>query len=243
LIYLNTVIFIWILGVSIHRNILRQFPPQSSSVLHNHIPSYHVTEAYRFLSVGTQTGLLVSHHAVRRLGNMKRISHLFWISLKGNQQDVTFSRSLSISSTIAAGSSIGLTIPDAVCTTLCSRWWAEEPHETCRAIYRNKWIEETLHLVGCTLEIYLRCTDIWMSNILHFFCNIRRIVGFTVRPLRPLQIYLIAVKVGLRAMLRFVTTLFFFLLEQQTTKHFPDILIVLSSARFSNESVNTSYRL
>ena len=44
----------------------------------------------------------------------------------------------SISSTIAAGSSIGLTIPDAVCTVLCSWWWAEEPPETYRAIYRNK---------------------------------------------------------------------------------------------------------
>jgi len=44
----------------------------------------------------------------------------------------------SISSMIAAGSSIGLTIPDAVRTALCSRWWAEEPPETFRAIYRNK---------------------------------------------------------------------------------------------------------
>jgi len=43
-----------------------------------------------------------------------------------------------ISSTIAAASSIGLTIPDAVCTLLCSWWWAERPPETCRAIYRNK---------------------------------------------------------------------------------------------------------
>ena len=41
-------------------------------------------------------------------------------------------------SMIAAGSSIGLTIPDAVCTVLCSWWWAEEPPKTCRAIYRNK---------------------------------------------------------------------------------------------------------
>ena len=57
--------------------------------------------------------------------------------LKYNQQDATFSRSIyfykllymfhvdeielrSISSTIAAGSSIGLTILDAVCTVLCS---------------------------------------------------------------------------------------------------------------------------
>jgi len=71
----------------------------------------------------------------------------------------------SISSTIPASSSIGLTIPDAVCTVLCSWWWAEEPPETCRAIYRNKQIEKTSHLLGCTLEIYLRCTDIWTSNL------------------------------------------------------------------------------
>ena len=60
----------------------------------------------------------------------------------------------SISSTIAAGSNNGLTIPDAVYSVLCSWWWVEEPPETCRAIYRNKWIEKTLLLVGCTLEIY-----------------------------------------------------------------------------------------
>jgi len=65
----------------------------------------------------------------------------------------------SISSTIAASNSIGLTIPDAVCTVLCSWWWAEELPETCRAIYRYKQIEKTLHLVGCTLEMYLRCRD------------------------------------------------------------------------------------
>jgi hypothetical protein len=33
----------------------------------------------------------------------------------------------SISSTIAAGCSIGLTIPDAVCTALCSWWWNAVP--------------------------------------------------------------------------------------------------------------------
>ena len=60
-----------------------------------------------------------------------------------------------ISSTIAAGSSIGLTIPDAVCTVFCSWWWAEELPETCRAVYRNKQIEKTLHLVGCTFETEL----------------------------------------------------------------------------------------
>jgi len=43
-----------------------------------------------------------------------------------------------ISSTTAAGSSTGLTIPDALCTVLCSWWWAEEQPETCRAIYRSK---------------------------------------------------------------------------------------------------------
>jgi hypothetical protein len=71
----------------------------------------------------------------------------------------------SISSTIAAGSSIGLTISDAVCTVLCSWWWAEETPETCRASYGNKQIEKMLLLVGCTLEIHLRCTNIWTSNL------------------------------------------------------------------------------
>ena len=71
----------------------------------------------------------------------------------------------SISSMIAADSSIVLTIPDAVYTGLCSWWWAEEPPETCRAICRNKLMENTLHLVGRTLEICLRCTDMWTSKI------------------------------------------------------------------------------
>jgi hypothetical protein len=68
-------------------------------------------------------------------------------------------------------------------------------------------------------------------------------VGFTLRPLRPLQFHLMAVKLGLKAVLEFATTLFFFLLEQQTTKKYPDILMVPSSARISNVSVNKSYRL
>jgi hypothetical protein len=38
----------------------------------------------------------------------------------------------SISSTIAASSSIGLTIPNAVRRILCSWWWAEKPPETCK---------------------------------------------------------------------------------------------------------------
>jgi len=116
------------------------------------------------------------------------------ISLKYNQQDATFSRSIYFYKLLytfqavppfiirstklyiqrqvllnqyccsAAGSSIGLTIPDAARTVLCSYWWAEEPPETCRAIYRNKQIEKTLNLLGSTLEIYLRCTDIWTSK-------------------------------------------------------------------------------
>ena len=45
--------------------------------------------------------------------------------------------------------SLQLTIPEAVCTVMCSWWWAEEPPETSRAS-----IEETLHLVGCNLELY-----------------------------------------------------------------------------------------
>ena len=51
---------------------------------------------------------------------------------------LSWMRCNSICSTWAASSSTGLTIPDVVCTVLCSWWWAEEPPETCRAIYRNK---------------------------------------------------------------------------------------------------------
>jgi hypothetical protein len=72
----------------------------------------------------------------------------------------------SILSTIASGSGIGLTIPDTVCSVLCSWWWAEEPPEACRTIYRNKRVEKTLRLVGYTLEIHLRYTDIWTSNLI-----------------------------------------------------------------------------
>jgi hypothetical protein len=55
-----------------------------------------------------------------------------------------------------------LTIPEALCTIVCSWWWAEEPLETCRtSVEINK---EKLHLVGSNLELYLRCTDIWMSK-------------------------------------------------------------------------------
>ena len=72
---------------------------------------------------------------------------------------------------IAAGSSIGLTIPDAVRTVLCPRWWAEEPPETCREIYRNKRIEKTLHLVGCTLQI----SSIYLNNFMTW-CSGREIL-------------------------------------------------------------------
>jgi len=82
----------------------------------------------------------------------------------------------SMSSRIGAGSSIGLTIPDAICTILCSWWWAEEPPETCREIYRNKYIEETLYHVGCTLEIhwpcYVFCSACSEKVILHKLCHI-----------------------------------------------------------------------
>jgi len=36
--------------------------------------------------------------------------------------------------------SLQLTIPEAVCTVMCSWWWAEEPPQTCRASVKiNKW--------------------------------------------------------------------------------------------------------
>ena len=56
------------------------------------------------------------------------------ISLEYNQQDATFSRSIYL-------------------YKLLYMFQAEEPPETCRAIWRNKQIEKTLHLAGCTLEM------------------------------------------------------------------------------------------
>ena len=55
-----------------------------------------------------------------------------------------------------------LTIPEALCTVLCSWWWAEEPPERASVEIIN---QETLHLVGYNLEIYLPCMDIWMSKL------------------------------------------------------------------------------
>ena len=48
---------------------------------------------------------------------------------------------------------VWLTIPEAVCTVVCSWWWAEEPPETCRASVEIINYE-TLHIVGCNLELY-----------------------------------------------------------------------------------------
>jgi hypothetical protein len=53
-----------------------------------------------------------------------------------------------------ASDSIVFKIPDSAREVLSSWWWAEEMPETCRAIYRNQYIKKTLHLVGCTLEMF-----------------------------------------------------------------------------------------
>jgi hypothetical protein len=54
----------------------------------------------------------------------------------------------SISSTVAASSSIGLTIPEAVWTVMCSWWWAEEPPETCTASVK---INKSRSVASCWL--------------------------------------------------------------------------------------------
>ena len=58
-------------------------------------------------------------------------------------------------------------IPDALRAVLSSWWWTEKPSETCTPPYRNKINCETLHLVGCTLRMYSRCTDLWMLKKKH----------------------------------------------------------------------------
>ena len=41
-----------------------------------------------------------------------------------------------------------VTIPDAVCTVMCSWWWAEEPPETCRA---SVGINKSRNVASCWL--------------------------------------------------------------------------------------------
>jgi len=56
-----------------------------------------------------------------------------------------------ISSTIATGNSTGLTIPDSVCTVLCSWWWAEERPET----YMEQFIEINKSRKCCILLVVI----------------------------------------------------------------------------------------
>jgi hypothetical protein len=71
-----------------------------------------------------------------------------------------------------------LTIPDAVCTVLCSWWWAEEPPETCRAIYRNKYIEKTLLLFGCILRYTCDARNRSVKKTMPELLNIRNFKSF-----------------------------------------------------------------
>jgi len=67
-----------------------------------------------------------------------------------------------ISSTVAASSSIGLTIPESVCTFMCSWWWTEEPPDIYKASVKiNKFKNICLLLV--VINNYIRTN--WLMNI------------------------------------------------------------------------------
>jgi len=80
------------------------------------------------------------------------------ISLKYNQQDATFSQSIYFYKLLYMFQAVP---PPIIRSTklyiqrqvLSNQYCCLLP-ETCRAIYRNKWIEKTLYLVGCTLEMF-----------------------------------------------------------------------------------------
>ena len=78
------------------------------------------------------------------------------------------------SSTIAAGSSNGLTSArNCKYSCVCSWRWVEIPPETCRAVFQKQIKCVTLHLVGnISKGIYLRCTDLWTLNLKNtYFIN------------------------------------------------------------------------
>jgi hypothetical protein len=94
------------------------------------------------------------------------------ISLKYNQKDATFSQSIYFYKLLYIFQAVPPPIirstklyiqRQVLSNQHCCRHYLLQ--ETCRAVYRNKQIEKMLHLVGCTLEIYLWCTHIWMSKI------------------------------------------------------------------------------
>jgi len=43
----------------------------------------------------------------------------------------------SISSTVAASSSIGLTVPETVCTVMCSWWWTDGRRNRLKHVERQ----------------------------------------------------------------------------------------------------------
>ena len=74
-----------------------------------------------------------------------KLLYMFWVDpppiIKNTTlylQHLLFVKPLLLSAAIAADSSNGWQIPDAVDTVLCSWWWVGDPPETFRAVYRNK---------------------------------------------------------------------------------------------------------
>ena len=62
---------------------------------------------------------------------------------------------------------------------MCSWWWAEEPPETRRAsVEINK--SRNIVFVGCNLELYSRCTDIWISKIVLPYLNFQVVKQFRI---------------------------------------------------------------
>ena len=58
-------------------------------------------------------------------------------------------------------------IPDAVCAVLSSWWWTKKPPETCRASYRNKYIEKRCILLVVVLCEYISDAPNYERYIYH----------------------------------------------------------------------------
>ena len=85
------------------------------------------------ISVHTASGIVNCNNRVKWIANTfafkisdKTCMVKFWVIFISQ---IFYTNLLAIHLTL----SLQMTIPEAVCTVMCSWWWAEEPPETCRA--------------------------------------------------------------------------------------------------------------
>ena len=62
-------------------------------------------------------------------------------------------------------------MPVAVCTVLNFWWWTERPSKASRVSFQNEF-DTLVHVVGFNIEIILRCTALWTSDMFYNFIEL-----------------------------------------------------------------------